>query len=255
MTLNLQLQGLVLLLLFIAPGFIYSRSRLHVQPRYYKEESIFEQLVTTITASTIIHIFLFPLASLVLTGFCYRFGYSLALKDLLQPWSARTVPNLVLNGLGVATYLGCSLALAWYGGVWAGKRFTRPDSIPLWHRMLVEEPEKFAISPVWLTVRLCNEEEYTGALSDFVWVGDKENTIEIALEKVVYTKPGTGEEESRPKKAGTSTQKIALPDRRLLLRSSDILWLARIDESQKLTGREREVKGKQKAARGRRGHV
>jgi hypothetical protein len=32
MTLNLQLQGLVLLLLFIAPGFVYSRSRLHVRP-------------------------------------------------------------------------------------------------------------------------------------------------------------------------------------------------------------------------------
>lgn len=254
MTLNLQLQGLVLLLLFIAPGFIYSRSRLHVQPRYYKEESIFEQLVTTITASTIIHIFLFPLASLVLTGFCYRFGYSLALKDLLQPWSARTVPNLVLNGLGVATYLGCSLALAWYGGVWAGKRFTRPDSIPLWHRMLVEEPEKFAISPVWLTVRLRNEEEYTGALSDFVWVGDKENTIEIALEKVVYTKPEADKEGSRPKESRT-LQQIELPGRRLLLRSSDILWLARIGESPRLTGRERKVKGKQKAAGGRRGHV
>jgi hypothetical protein len=254
MTLNLQLQGLVLLLLFIAPGFIYSRSRLHVRPRYYKEESVFEQLVTTITASTIIHIFLFPLASLVLTGFCYRFGYSLALKDLLQPWSARTVPNLVLNGLGVATYLGCSLALAWYGGVWAGKRFTRPDSIPLWHRMLVEEPEKFAISPVWLTVRLRNEEEYTGALSDFVWVGDKENTIEIALEKVVYTTPEAGEKGGRPKKAGTLMPKIELPDRRLLLRSSDILWLARIDQFPKSTG-EREVTGKQEVARRRRGHV
>ena len=253
MTLNLQLQGLVLLLLFIAPGFVYARSRLQVRPRYYKEESIFEQLVTTITASTIIHIFLFPLAGLVLMGFCYRFGYSLALKDLLQPWSARTVPNLVLNGLGVATYFGCSLALAWYGGVWTARRFTRPDSIPLWHRMLVEEPEKFAISPVWLTVRLHNEEEYTGALSSFVWVGDKENTIEIALEKVVYTKLEADKEESRPKKAGTSTQKIALPDRRLLLRSSDILWLARIDESPKPTesekGRNRGAKSGQGEAR------
>jgi hypothetical protein len=223
MTLNLQLQGLVLLLLFIAPGFVYTRSRLHVRPRYYKEESIFEQLVTTITASTIIHIFLFPLAGLVLMGFCYRFGYSLALKDLFQPWTARTVPNLVLNGLGVATYFGCSLALAWYGGRSAARRFTRPDSIPLWHRMLVEEPEKFAISPVWLTVRLRNGEEYTGALGSFVWIGDKENTIEIALEKVVYTKPGA--------------RKIELPERRLLLKSSDILWLARVHESPKLAQR------------------
>lgn len=249
MTLNLQLQGLVILLLFIAPGFVYSRSRLHVRPRYYKEESIFEQLVTTITASTIIHIFLFPLAGLVLMGFCYRFGYSLALKDLLQPWSARTVPNLVLNGLGVAIYLGCSLTLAWYGGVSAARRFTRPDSIPLWHRMLVEEPEEFEISPVWLTVRLRNGEEYTGALSSCVWVGDRENTIEIALEKVVYTRSEAGKEGSRPKKAGTSTQKVELPDRRLLLRSSDILWLARITEG------EGKVKEKQKAARGRRGNV
>lgn len=223
MTLNLQLQGLVLLLLFIAPGFVYTRSRLHVRPRYYKEESIFEQLVTTITASTIIHIFLFPLAGLVLMGFCYWFGYSLALKDLFQPWTARTVPNLVLNGLGVATYFGFSLALAWYGGVLAARRFTRPDSIPLWHRMLVEEPGKFVISPVWLTVRLRNGEEYTGALSSCVWIGDKENTIEIALEKVVYTKPGA--------------RKIELPERRLLLKSSDILWLARVHESPKLAQR------------------
>ena len=249
MTLNLQLQGLVVLLLFIAPGFVYSRSRLHVRPRYYKEESVFEQLVTTITASTIIHIFLFPLAALVLMGFCYWFGYSLALRDLLQSWSARAVPNLVLNSLGVATYFACSLVLAWYGGVLAARRFTRPDSIPLWHRMLVEEPGELAISPVWLTVRLRNEEEYTGALSSFVWVGDRENTIEIALEKVVYTKPETEREGSRPKKARTSTQKIELPERRLLLRSSDILWLARIIEG------EGKVKEKQKAARGRRGNV
>jgi len=242
MTLNLQLQGLVLLLLFIAPGFVYSRSRLHIRPRYYKEESVFEQIVTTITASTIIHIFLFPLAGLVLMGFCHRFGYSLALKDLLQPWSARTVPNLVLNGLGVATYFGCSLALAWYGGLLAASRFTRPDSIPLWHRMLVEEPEEFEISPVWLTVRLRNGEEYTGALSSCVWVGDKENTIEIALEKVVYTRPEVGGDRSRPKKAGTSTQKVELPNRRLLLRSSDILWLARV------IGGEGEAQEKQKTA-------
>ena len=238
MTLNLQLQGLVLLLLFIAPGFFYTRSRLHVRPRYYKEESIFEQLVTTITASTIIHIFLFPLAGLVLMGFCYRFGYSLALKDLFQPWTARTVPNLVLNGLGVATYFGCTLSLAWYGGVLAARRFARPDSIPLWHRMLVEEPGKLVISPVWLTVRLRNGEEYTGALSSCVWIGDRENTIEIALEKVVYTKPGA--------------RKIELPERRLLLKSSDILWLARVHESPKLAQREEdsgEAKGCQEDTR------
>jgi hypothetical protein len=120
----------------------------------------------------------------------------------------------------------------------AARRFTRPDSIPLWHRMLVEEPGKLVISPVWLTVRLRNGEEYTGALSSCIWIGDRENTIEIALEKVVYTKPGA--------------RKIELPERRLLLKSSDILWLARVHESPKPTQREEnsgEAKGCQEDTR------
>jgi hypothetical protein len=234
MTLNLQLEGLILLLLFIAPGFLCFRSYSAVRLRYYKEETIFEQLVTTITASAIIHTLLFPVAGLVVAVSRWLLGYSLDMQALLQPVSTLSIPDVVWYGLGLLGYFACSLILAWYGGPYVARRFTQPESVPLWQTVLVEEP-KGQVGSVWLTVRLRNGEEYTGALSNFVWVGDEDNTIELGLEKVTY-KPPKATSQAHPSGKGNPSaeldilgEPIELPNQRLLIRSQDILWLSRLE--------------------------
>jgi hypothetical protein len=234
MTLALQLEGLILLLLFIAPGFLCFRSYSAVRLRYYKEETIFEQLVTTITASTIIHTLLFPVAGLVVVVSRWLLGYSLDMQAMLQPVSTLSIPDVVWYGLGLLGYFACSLFLAWYGGPYVARRFTQPESVPLWQTVFVEEL-KGQIGPVWLTVRLRNGEEYTGALSNFVWVGDKDNTIELGLEKVTY-KPPKATLQTRPSgkgkrsaELGIPEEPIELPSQRVLFRSQDILWLSRLE--------------------------
>jgi hypothetical protein len=233
MTLNLQLEGLILLLLFIAPGFLCFRSYSAVRLRYHKEETIFEQLVTTITASTIIHTLLFPVAGLVVAASRWLLGYSLDMRALLQPISTFSIPDVVWYGLGLLGYFACSLILAWYGGPYVARRFTQPESVPLWQTVLVEEP-KGQSGPVWLTVRLRNGEEYAGALSNFVWVGDEDNTIELGLEKVTYKPRAMPQANSsgqgdRSAEWDTSEEPIELSGQKILFRSQDILWLSRLE--------------------------
>ena len=240
MTLNLQLEGLILLLLFIAPGFLCFRSYSAVRLRYYKDETIFEQLVTTITASTIIHAFLFPVAGLVVAVSRWLLGYSLDMQALLQPVSTLSIPDVVWYGLGLLGYFACSLVFAWYGGPYVARRFTQPESVPLWQTVLIEEP-KDQSGPVWLTVRLRNGEEYTGALSNFVWVGDEDNTIELGLEKVTYKPPkATSQDDlsgkgNRSAESDTPGEPIELPNQRVLFRSQDILWLTRLEVAEEGT--------------------
>ena len=240
MTLNLQLEGLILLLLFIAPGFLCFRSYSAVRLWYYKEETIFEQLVTTITASTIVHAFLFPVVGLVVAASRWLLGYSLDMQALLQPVSTLSIPDVVWYGLGLLGYFACSLVFAWYGGPYVARRFTQPESVPLWQTVLIEEP-KDQSGPVWLTVRLRNGEEYTGALSNFVWVGDEDNTIELGLEKVTYKPPKAApqadlsEKGNRSVESDTPEEPIELLDQRVLFRSQDILWLARLQVAEEGT--------------------
>ncbi len=233
MTLNLQLEGLILLLLFIAPGFLCFRRYSAVSLRYYKEESIFEQLVTAITATTLIHILLFPIASFVVYASRRLLGYSLDMQALLQPVSTLSILEVVGYGFCLLAYFLCSLILAWYGGPFVAKFFTQSQSVPLWQTVLVEEPEG-RIGPVWLTVRLRNGEEYTGALSNFVWVGDEDDTIELGLEKVTYKSRAAPQADSSGKgerSAGLDVtgEPIELPTQRVLFRSQDILWLSRLE--------------------------
>lgn len=233
MTLNLQLEGLILLLLFIAPGFLCFRRYSAVSLLYYKEETIFEQLVTAITASTLIHILLFPFASFVVYVSRRLLGYSLDMQALLQPVSTLSILEVVWYGVVLFVYFLCSLILAWYGGPFVSRFFAQSQSVPLWQTVLVEE-SKGQVSPIWLTVRLRNGEEYTGALSNFVWVGDEDNTIELGLEKVTYKSKAAPQADLSGKgnrSAGLDIpeEPLELPNQRILFRSQDILWLTRFE--------------------------
>jgi hypothetical protein len=156
------------------------------------------------------------------------------MQALLQPVSALSIPDVVWYGLGLLGYFACSLLLAWYGGPYVARRFTQPESVPLWQTVLIEEP-KDQSGPVWLTVRLRNGEEYTGALSNFVWVGDEDNTIELGLEKVTYKPPKATPQDDLFGKGNRSAEldipgePIELPNQRVLFRSPDILWLTRLE--------------------------
>src|SRR5262245_51443076 len=64
MSLNLNLESFVLLLLFIAPGFVFTRTYTAYRPRYYQAPTAFEQFVLAVIGSTTIHTFILSLIAL-----------------------------------------------------------------------------------------------------------------------------------------------------------------------------------------------
>jgi len=229
-------------LFFIAPGFVYSRAYWTARPRYYKEQSPFDQVVTTVTASALINIALLSAmaaAVLVYQGVAAARGLPFELppaNTILKP--PLDYPSTTLAGLTLlaALYLTSSLLIARYAGRYLGLRSL--ESLLLWYRVLVEEK---TTDPVWLTARLQNGEEYTGALRHIVWVGDKDNTVELGLEKIAYRRHTAADKEKEKaeerkqeqaeivEKEQEQSEILVLPDRLLVLRSKDILWLSRID--------------------------
>ena len=53
MSLNLNLESIVLLLFFIAPGFVFTRTYTAYRPRYFRQPSAFEQFVLAIVSSVV----------------------------------------------------------------------------------------------------------------------------------------------------------------------------------------------------------
>jgi hypothetical protein len=77
-----------------------------------------------------------------------------------------------------------------------------------------------------------NGEYFEGDLYRFRLVGDEENTVELALRNVLHrsSPPSSGQ-------ADLSSQgSYPLPDQTVLLKSTDILWLARDDAPQQAGG-------------------
>lgn len=242
MNVGLQWEGLILLLLFVAPGFVFTRRYLAFRPpRYFRPPDAFEQMVIVIIASTLIHVGLLgSVATLILVHWLVT-GKVVSLQDLLAPpgilldlWSY-PLPTLAGYVLAMALYLALSLFVARRAGEYLGKlapeRLPRwckallganpPEQVLLWHRMLIEEPMEQGVFSPRVSVWMRSGERFEGNLITLRWCGDEANTIELALENVTYW--------PAPRDTGSPQPPMTLPRHKILLRSTDILWISRID--------------------------
>lgn len=242
MSLSLNLESIILLLFFIAPGFLFTRTYTAYRPRYYREPTAFEQFVLAIVGSTIIHAGLLTIVAIVVLfygGVSPQPLYLNNLIDLSVPLLDYPLPVVALL-LSIGTlYLALSLIAARRFASFLGRgsptdrprwwNFTvgqdPPEPFLLWHTVLQIEPLRLNLIPPHLHIQMRNGEYFEGELHLMRLVGDEENSVELALRNVRHasSKPIS----DRPDGEAQSLQ--PLTDQILLLKSSDILWLTRND--------------------------
>lgn len=226
-----NLQALILLVLFVAPGFLAFRAYWRDSPRYYREADLFEQTVISVIASITIHLLALPAFLLLfftvgvrtyenLLGVSFDFGAFVALLFASSPddLTGYTAREFIAYAGAPAVYSGLTLVGAWYGGrLW---QQVRPSPLPLWSVFLTEVLATYSpsVKPQF-RVRLLNGDEYNGAVRHFRWVGLKDVTYELVLEEVMYTRAGSPDV-TQPKEL------------QVLLLSRDILSLSSIGTSQ-----------------------
>jgi hypothetical protein len=232
---SINLQGVIFLLLFIAPGFLFSQSYLASRPRYYRQPDVFEQTVLSAVGSVLIHVCLtgilagFALLYRLLSGHSPLTGEILASRNSLADY-----PLHVLAGytLAAAIYLLLSLLLARRLGLALGKIepeqaprwYVRllgqapPGQVLLWYTALYEEPLRRGVDSPRLVAWLRNGERFEGDLATLRLAGGEGNTVELALNNASYTPA-----------SASATKQVKLKGQTVLLRSDDILWLSRID--------------------------
>jgi hypothetical protein len=244
MSLNLDLESIILFLFFIAPGFLFTRTYIAYRPRYYHPLNTFEQLALAIVGSVVIHATIFAVLAV---GLLLIYGVTSAkvidLSTVFLPGtSLRSYPIPVLASVIVAynIYLAISLVLARRFATFLGRRTQTdlpfwwsfimgeepPEPFLLWHTVLQVEPLELNLLPPHVTIHMRNGEYFEGDLSSLRLVGDEENTIELALRQVIHS-PAAPD--------GVENKDAALPgqyfltDQVVLLKSTDILWLSRND--------------------------
>jgi hypothetical protein len=234
MSLSLDLESILLLLFFIAPGFLFTRTYTAYRPRYYRAASAFEQFVLSIVGSAIVHSALLTIVALIVLVYGAFTGQSISLDSMIGlgvPIVSFPLPLLSLYIFIGILYLVLSLVLARRLATFIGRGtpITRPswwrlilgedppEPFLLWHTVLQIEPLELDLIPPHLSIKMRSGEYFEGNLYRLRLVGDEENTIELALSNVFH-RDANETQELRP-----------LPNQILLLRSSDVLWLARSD--------------------------
>lgn len=247
---SIDLQGLVVLLLFIAPGFLYSRAYLAARPRYQRAPDLFQQTVLAVVGSTLIHASLIgglALGALVYTAWTRRAPLVRELFYIPATIADAPVSVVVTYSLIAVIYITASLILARRTGAWLGRllperaprwyRFLAggdpPEQVLLWYSTLVEEPLRRGIITPRVVAWLRSGERFEGNLAELRLSTDEANVIEMALENVIFQ----ASEPARPKPSASRASKpTPLPHHRVLLRSGDILWLGRVDVTEKGKG-------------------
>jgi len=244
---SVDLQGLILLLLFIAPGFLYSRAYLAARPRYQRAPDLFQQTVLAVVGSTLIHASLIgglALGVLVYTAWTRR---ALLVREFFYiPATAVDAPVSVVAtySLIAVIYITASLILARRAGVWLGRllpervprwyRFLAgsdpPEQVLLWYSTLVEEPLRRGIVTPRVVAWLRSGERFEGNLVELRIPVGETDVIELALENVTFH--ATEPVRSKPS-ASRASKPTPLPHHRVLLKSGDILWLGRVDVTEK----------------------
>lgn len=242
MSLSLNLESIILLLFFIAPGFLFTRTYTAYRPRYYREPTAFEQFVLAIVGSTIIHAGILTVIALIVLfywGVSQQTLYLNNLIDLSVPLLSYPLPVIALLLSTGTVYLSLSLIAARRFASFLGRgsptdrprwwNFTLgqdpPEPFLLWHTVLQIEPLRLSLIPPHLHIHMRNGEYFEGELHLMRLVGDEENSVELALRNVRYGSSipagDTPDNESQ--------QLLPLTDQVLLLKSTDILWLTRND--------------------------
>ena len=241
MSLSLSFEGIILLLFFVAPGFLFTRTYTAFRPRYYTAPNAFTQTVLAIVGSAIINATLFAGIALGLFVYWLITGNTFYLSQFYNPnfpLIDYSLPMLALYLFVVAVYLGGSLVLArrfaiFLGYTTASKRprwwtflmgQDPPEPFLLWHTMLQIEPLQKELIPPYLCIQMRSGEYFEGDLYQMRLVGDADNTVEIALRNAAHrgTPPDAEGEADMP-----ITNLEPLPNQVILLKSTDILWLTR----------------------------
>jgi hypothetical protein len=245
MSLNLNIEGIILLLIFVAPGFLYTRTYTAYRPRYYRAPNTFAQFVLAVVGSVIIHATILTGVALGLFGYWAITGQMFTVNDFFNPAIPLGHYPLWLLAIYIfisILYLALSLVLARRFASFLGFRTgaTRPrwwkiimgedppEPFLLWHSILQIEPLQLDLIPPQLKIQLRSGEYFEGDLYQMRLVGDEENTVELALRNVFRrsTPPGYEGEADIP-----APDLEPLPHQVILLKSSDILWLTRSDIS------------------------
>jgi hypothetical protein len=243
MSLSLSFEGIVLLLFFIAPGFLFTRTYTAYRPRYYTAPNAFTQFVLAIVGSALIHATLFTGIALGLLGYWLITGNTLYAHQIYNPvveLAQYPLPLLAGYLFVITAYLAVSLVLARRFASFLGFRTVAnrprwwefvmgqdpPEPFLLWHTLLQIEPLMLDLIPPYLRVQLRNGEYFEGDLYQMRLVGDEENTIELALRNISRrnTPPDYKGEADIP-----ALDLEPLPNQVILLKSTDILWVTRND--------------------------
>jgi hypothetical protein len=241
MSLNLNIEGIILLLIFIAPGFLYTRTYTAYRPRYYRAPNTFAQFVLAVVGSVIIHATILTGVALGLFGYRVIAGRMFYVNDFFNP--AIPISHYPLWVLALymfisILYLALSLVLARRFASFLGFRTGAirprwwkvimgedpPEPFLLWHTILQIEPLQLDLIPPQLKVQLRSGEYFEGDLYQMRLVGDEENTVELALRNISRrsTPPSYEGEADIP-----APDLERLPGQVILLKSTDILWLTR----------------------------
>ncbi|GAB4453874.1 MAG: hypothetical protein Kow0031_36060 [Anaerolineae bacterium] len=231
MSLDLNLESIILLLFFIAPGFVFTRTYTAYRPRYFRQPSAFEQFVLAIVGSMVIHTAMLALLALG-AGIYWLFTGTVTylLPVSLQNLTSYPLPLLAGFFLVSFLYLAATLVIARRGGTILGLRTAEerprwwqlllgadpPEPFLLWHTVLQIEPLRQDLIPPRLMVQMRSGEFFTGDLYQMRLVGDEENTVELALRNVRHRPAGRPDDSLRP-----------FENQILLLKSTDILWISR----------------------------
>jgi hypothetical protein len=242
MSLNLNLESIILLLLFVAPGFLFTRTYTAYRPRYYRPPDAFEQIVLSIIGSAIIHTTLLTGLALGLLMYWLAGGQMINYLTLLgqMPFNPITYPPPVFIAtifIGIF-YLALSLVLARrfatfisYGTAANRPRWWTfilgedpPEPFLLWHSILQVEPLDLNLIPPRVNIQMRSGEYFEGDLYSLRMAGDEENTVELALRNASHRRPAPTPDAPPPNLQ-------PLPNQVILLKSTDILWLSRNDIS------------------------
>ena len=240
MSLDLNLESIILLLFFIAPGFLFTRTYTAYRPRYYREPTAFEQFVLAIVGSVIIHSAIFAVIGIFSLIYWWLTGQLLYLFNFIDPAiPLNHYPMSVLAGIFFASfsYLAASLIAARRFATFLGRgtpadrprwwRFLMgedpPEPFLLWHTILQIEPLHADLIPPRLNIKMRTGEFFKGDLYQMRLVGDEENSVELALRNVAYH-ANAAIDQNYSDEALTP-----LDQQTVLLKSNDILWLTRED--------------------------
>ncbi len=240
MSLDLNLESIILLLFFIAPGFLFTRTYTAYRPRYHRDPTAFEQFVLAIVGSTIIHAVILTIVALgvlLYSGVTGRLLYLNNFFDLTAPITSYALPILSLFVFVGIIYLTLSLILARRMASFLGRKIAvdrprwwkvalgedPPEPFLLWHTILQIEPLHLNLTPPHLAIQMRNGEYFEGDLYRMRLVGDEENTVELALRNIYHRPTASDQHNQPPQDLQPLTNQV------ILLKSTDILWLTRND--------------------------